>query len=122
MQNKEQRQFIRLAAYHLAKYKPLSGQTRATAPSLANIKDIGAGGACLVAGESLPAGSLIELKISFPSLSASISTLAKITRARQIGKSRLYRIGVQFVEIDNLLRKAIDEQVRFVYRKAGIKE
>lgn len=121
MRHKEQRQFIRLAAYHLAKYRLLSGEKRERVPLLANIKDIGAGGVCLVTKEPISAGSLIELQIIFPSLSAVISTLAKIIRIRHIRKNKLYLLGAQFVEIDNLLRNAIDERVRFVRRRAGTK-
>jgi c-di-GMP-binding flagellar brake protein YcgR len=117
MQKKDRRKFIRLRAYHLAKYKVLSAAEGKILSSFAVIKDIGAGGACLKIEEKLPADTRLELRINFPNLSTPICTLAKVSWVRQIGKGRRYYIGVQFIEIEETVRKLIDEHIRFVYNK-----
>jgi c-di-GMP-binding flagellar brake protein YcgR len=124
MQKKDQREFIRLKVHHLVKYKLLSSPGEAPAV-LATIKDIGAGGVCLRTEEHLPVSSLIALKINFPNVATFISALAKVVWVKQRKKSGLYEVGLQFIDIEEPMRKAIDEQVKDVSgklkkKKAGL--
>jgi len=112
MQNK--RSFIRLAAYHLVKYKPLSTERKETAPVLATLKDIGAGGVCLRTEEYLPVSSSIELKINFPFHATPISTLAKVVWIKKRRNARFYEVGAQFIEIEETARKIIDDHLNSV--------
>ena len=117
IQQKERRKFIRLKAYHLAKYRLLS--TKETHPKfiLAGIKDIGAGGICLRAKEAIPISSLIEVEIKFPALATPIFTIAKVVWAKKISRHKIYEVGAQFVEIEESTRRVIDERVKFVHEK-----
>lgn len=118
MKSKEKRQFIRLNAYHLVKYKSLSPATQQLTPVIATIKDIGAGGVCLKTQEYLPVSSLIELRINFPSRTTPIFTLAKVIWIKKIGKRIIhYELGAQFVEIEESLKKIINEKIKFVHQR-----
>ncbi len=125
MREKDRRAYIRLAAYHLVKYKKLAGTGEQAVLVLATIRDIGAGGVCLRTQEYIPTTSLLELKIQFPGFDTPVFTLAKVVWARQIKKTAYYEIGAQFVEIQESVRKVINEQVKLVHdrmkrRKGGI--
>jgi c-di-GMP-binding flagellar brake protein YcgR len=117
IRKKDRRKFIRLTAYHLAKYKVLSFHGEQVLPSFAVIRDIGAGGACLRTEERLLESATIELKINFPSVSTPLCTLAKVIWASRIGKSRRYEIGVEFIGIEESIRKIIDGHIKLVYQR-----
>jgi c-di-GMP-binding flagellar brake protein YcgR len=117
MRKKERRNFIRLEVHHLAKYRPLSDTKEEPPYILATVRDIGAGGLCLLTEESLPLSTLVQLKINFPGISTAVFTLAKVVWIRQIKKAKRYLIGTQFVEIDESIRKGIDGRAKFVQAK-----
>lgn len=117
MREKEKRQFIRLQAYHFVKYKSLSQGGQPGVPILATIRDISGGGLCLRTEEYLPKATLVELKINFPHIATFISAVAKVAWIKQRGKSRRYELGLQFVEIEESLRKIIDGQIKGVYER-----
>lgn len=110
----DRRKFIRLKAYHLAKYKSLSSKDSHQKPTLASIKDIGAGGICLRTKEAIPVATVIELQIKFPALDTPISTVAKIVWIKQLKKYKIYEVGAQFIEIAESARKLIDEQAKII--------
>jgi len=125
IREKERRKFIRLEVYHLAKYRPLSGNKEESPYILGTVRDIGAGGLCLVSEEHIPLSSLLQLKINFPGISTAVFTLAKVVWVKQIKKTKRYLIGTQFVEIDESIRKNIDGRAKFVQdklnkRKSGL--
>lgn len=123
IRGKERRKAIRLQAYHLAKYRPASSEKEQAQPILVALKDIGAGGVCLRTEEYLPVSTQIDLRINFPGLDYPISTLARVAWIRQIGKSKRYEVGAQFVNLDESLRQIIDKHVKLTYerfnKKAG---
>jgi c-di-GMP-binding flagellar brake protein YcgR len=122
MRDKERRKFIRLEVYHLAKYRPLSDAKEAPSYILAAVRDIGAGGLCLVTEETLPLSSLVQLKINFPGISTTVFTLAKVVWIKQIKKTKHYLLGTQFMEIDESVRKGIDGKAKFVQHKLNEKK
>ncbi len=115
MRNDNKREFIRLKAYHLVKYRPLTEKVAGTEEVLASIKDIGAGGVCLKVEEYLPAATLLELEINFPQIKTSVSALAKIVWIKQIKRTKRYEIGAQFVEIQDGMKEFIDQKVKNVH-------
>jgi len=117
MREEDRRKFIRLKAYHLAKFKSLNSLGDKGANIAVTVKDIGGGGVCFLTDEYLPVSSLIELKINFPHVSTAIFSLAKIVWIKQIKKTRRYEAGAQFVEIDESVRRVIEEQVKSVYNR-----
>ena len=118
MAKKERRIFIRLQAYHCVKYRLLSAASKEATPfTAATVRDIGGGGLCLRTEELLPKSALVELKINFPHITTFIYAVAKVIWIKQRDKIRRYEIGVQFMEIEELMRKIIDAQVKRVYEK-----
>lgn len=117
MGKKEKREFIRLKAYHLAKYRPLSPGSRQAEPILASLKDISAGGVCLKTELPLDLSTTLELKINFPPLNNPVSCLAKVVWVKKTGKPPCYEAGLQFVDLDQQTRKAIDAGIKFVKDK-----
>ena len=118
MEKKDRRQFIRLSAYHCVKYRLLSAENAEKTPFVSStVRDIGGGGICLRTDEHLPRGSLIELKINFPHIITSIYAVAQVIWVKKRGKTRRYEVGLQFMEIEELMRKVIDTQIRGVFNR-----
>jgi len=117
MRKKERRNFLRVSTYHLAKYKASPEAGGHVVPMLAFLRDIGAGGVCLRATERIPLLSILQLKINFPSLKDPIFALAKVMWVKQIKKDKAYDLGLQFIEMDDLVRNLIDKKLKFVFDK-----
>jgi len=117
MRKKDKRAFVRLRAYHLAKYRISSSGAKEQVPVMANLKDISAGGARLVAEEYLSPSTLLELNINFPIFNEPLICLAKVMWIKQFRRSKRYEVGVQFQDLDGATRKAIDAGIKFVQRK-----
>lgn len=116
IQKKEKRTYLRLNVYHLVKYRLAS-----ESPShliTASIRDIGGGGICLQTEKELSVPSLVHLYINFPGLSRSIPSLAKVVWVRKLKKTNLYRAGIQFLDIQDVLRNEIIKEVESVFKKA----
>jgi len=118
MRTKDRRTFIRITAYHLAKYKVSPEAGSHAVPVLTFLRDIGAGGVRLKTNERLQLLSILQLKINFPSLRDPVFTLAKVVWIKQTGKNKDYEVGLQFVEIDDLVRGLVDKKLKSVYEKA----
>ncbi|MCM8799407.1 MAG: PilZ domain-containing protein [Candidatus Omnitrophica bacterium] len=117
MRLKNRRKYVRLEAYHLAHYKVVfNGLEKEDLSSLARVRNISAGGCCLRTDKFLPVGSILELKINFPHLENPVFALSKVVWTRQIGKTGRYEFGIQFIEIDENLRKFIDEHINSIFK------
>lgn len=112
--NKYRRNYLRLNAYHLAKYRLI--QKTGDKPIIAAVKNIGGGGICLQIEEYLPISSIIQLYINFPKLSRPIPTLAKVVWIRKVGNRNMYEAGIEFVDIEQIFRNAIVKSVDAVQR------
>lgn len=119
--NQERRKFLRLKVYHLVKYRVLSDKPPYPKPLLASIKDIGAGGICLLAEEPLPVSTNLELQINFPDFGGLIVTLGRVVWVKQVSKTNRYTLGIEFSDTEESLRKRIDGNVKFVYQKLKVK-
>ena len=113
----ERRKHLRLKVYHLVKYRVISDESPQPHPLLASIKDIGAGGICLITEEPLDVSANLQLQINFPDLKKPVFTLGRVAWLKQVAKMNRYEVGVEFVNIEASLRALIDGDVRFVYRK-----
>jgi c-di-GMP-binding flagellar brake protein YcgR len=118
----ERRKYLRLRVYHLVKYRVISDKSPQSRPLLASIKDIGAGGICLITDEPLEASANLELQINFPDVKKPIFTLGRVVWSRQIAKMSRYEVGIEFTDIEASIPKLIDDDVRFVYRKVYIRK
>lgn len=115
MQGKERRRFVRLDAYHLARYRLAQDPARANVFTNAKVMNVSAGGCCLLSEESLPSATIIEIQINFPRIAQTLSTLARVVWRKHIAKADLYKYGIEFIQIPDELRHAIDEQIKSVY-------
>ena len=116
LEEKEKRKFNRLSAYHLVKYKLASQSSWQQAT--ASIRDISAGGVCLRAGEKIAKGSILQILINFPKLPYPLSGSAKVVWVKRLGRSNRFDMGLEFFEIEDLLRKEISERIDFVRRRS----
>jgi c-di-GMP-binding flagellar brake protein YcgR len=118
----ERRKHLRLRVYHLVKYRVISDKSPQTQPLLASIKDIGAGGICLITAEPLEVTANLELQINFPDLKKPVFTVGRVVWSRQIAKMSRYEVGVEFTDIEDSIPKLIDDDVKFVYRKLKVQK
>jgi c-di-GMP-binding flagellar brake protein YcgR len=114
IEQKEKRKYIRLPAYHLVKYRLLSKEREYGATVVTGARDIGGGGVCLEVKEGLPVSSILELLINFPSIAAPVACLAKVVWARKMKSTKNYRVGIEFLEIDDTLRAIIMRRIEGV--------
>lgn len=110
----EKRGHLRADIYHLIKYKPVSGEKTTV---LASLKNISGGGICLVAEEEIPVSTVLQIYINFPHLPQPIPAVAKIVWLKKVGKGNRFHAGLQFLEIDEVLRQGIVRRVETVYKK-----
>lgn len=117
MRKKERREFIRVAVYHLAKYKTSADAGGSDLPELAYIRDIGGGGVCLRTDKPVALSSLLQLKINFPLMRVPVFALAKAVWVKQIKKDKVYDVGLQFIEIDDSVRGLIKDKLDLLHKQ-----
>jgi c-di-GMP-binding flagellar brake protein YcgR len=113
---KEKRKSFRLNAYHLVKYRLVS--QREWQMAVASIRDISAGGVCLRTEEKVDKGGILQLRINFPGLSLPLSCLVKVVWVKKISKANRFEAGLEFFEIEDLLRQEITKRVDYVRRRS----
>ena len=116
LEKKEKRNFFRLNAYHLVKYRLASQEEWQMA--IASIGDISAGGVRLRSDKELPRGIMLQVRINFPKVPLPVSVLAKVVWVKKLGKASRFEIGLEFIEIEDLLRQEINQRVDYVRRKS----
>ena len=112
----EKRKFLRLNVYHLVKYRLTSQREWQTA--IASIRDISAGGVCLRTEEKIAKDSILQININFPKLSSPLSCLAKVVWVKKISKANRFETGLEFFEIEDLLRQEITQRIDYVRRRS----
>ncbi len=112
LRQKEERKFPRLNAYHLAKYRLVSKPQDQVV--VTSIKDISGGGTCMRVEEKLPVSSVIQLYINFPQFSHPIPSLAKVIWIKKVGRTNRYDVGIQFLEIEEVLHREIVKRIDYV--------
>lgn len=112
----DRRKHPRLHVYHLVKYKVISGDTEGRT-ILASLADIGGGGICLRSQENLAIGSLVQISINMPQLAQPVTSIAKVVWSKKIRSADMYESGLQFVDIEDMLRNQITSRVDDVYKK-----
>lgn len=111
---KEKRKFIRLPVYHLVKFTQLSEKQGER--TIAGIRDISGGGACLLTEKKIVSGSLVQIYINFPRLATPIPSLAKVTWVKWLSRSKKYQAGLQFIDIDHECQKEIIRSIENVQK------
>lgn len=109
--NKVKRAYKRLGVYHLVKYRN-SALASKSPLILAHLRDISAGGACLVTKEELPVASPLQVYVSFPWLTSAVMILAKVAWVKEMTRKDQFESGIVFQEIDEAMRKDIFERIK----------
>ncbi|MDD4182303.1 MAG: PilZ domain-containing protein [Candidatus Omnitrophica bacterium] len=109
MFKKDKRQFLRLSAHHLLKYKLLDeGGKEGT---LSFVRNISAGGVLFHSNEYIKPGSNLGLDISFPPSSDSVKIKAKVLRTGKLKTVGGFDVAVQFLNLNGDIKKIIDRKI-----------
>ena len=108
----ERRKYTRFHAYHLVKYKVISAEKEA-GMLLASLADIGGGGICLCSEESLPVGSTVQISINLPQFPQPVTSIARVVWTKKLKSAKIYKCGLQFIEIEDMLRSKIATHVEY---------
>ena len=109
---KGKRKFLRLKAYHLVKYKLITGiPTSKFLP--ASLRDICVGGAYMRTDIKLPVSGTVELMISFPGFENPLKITSKIVweKPKKIGPNNFFDYGLEFLGLDDSLRNDMLERI-----------
>jgi len=66
-----------------------------------------AGGLLLESKYYYPPSTLLEIKLSIPSISHSIKVVGEVVRTEEVKENNIYSLGVAFVRIDEESRKSL---------------
>lgn len=109
---KNKRKYSRFDAYYLVKYRPVLAPKDKLV--LSSIRNISAGGVCLEAKERLSVGAFIQLYINFPWFTDPVPVVAKVVWIKKPGRKDKYEHGLEFSEIEEIIRKDIYERIQNV--------
>ena len=111
------RQYKRLLADYLIKYRMAGGENREF--QVSNIKDISAGGVRFWTEDPLPEGALLLVEVLPPPLGRVLRALARVVRVRQGGKGDVYYNALRFVEISEDDQNALNYFIERVAAERG---
>lgn len=113
----EKRAYIRLdikvnIRYRIVKSAEELSKRGFTPENFSVTKNLSAGGLVFVAGESIPIGSIVELKIEIPTEKKPIECLARVVRVDELQENKSYDIAVCFLDLSGQDRAKLDEFVQ----------
>ena len=109
---KEKREFIRLPAHHLIKYRVLEKEK-----AFSFARNISAGGILFYCKENIPVGSIVEVVINFPGRSEPIKVLSKVSRMKPLRKTGGFEAAARFINIDKDTQDFINNKILKVFRE-----
>jgi len=112
---KNKRQFLRLGAHHLLKYKMLDEGGKEGILSF--VRNISAGGVLFHSNEHIKPGSILELDISFPPSPDSIKIKAKVLRSSRLKAMGGFDVAVQFLSLNENIKKFINRKIENIVCK-----
>jgi len=112
---KNKRQFLRLNAHHLLKYRMLGEEGKEG--MLSFVRNISAGGVLFHSNEHIKPGSILELDISFPPSPDSIKIKAKVLRENKLKTMGGFDVAVQFLNLNEDIKKFIDGKIENMFYK-----
>lgn len=108
----ERRKFIRLNINVEIKYALISN---ATAERVAQTKDIGAGGICILADEPMKKGDILEINFLLPEVPPNVHAKGRVAWVKPFSiagdKNTRYDTGIEFTDITDEDRKRINRYV-----------
>ncbi len=118
----DRRQFERLKDTVNIRYRIIKSKDpiRKMAPSSEEYtvtKDVSAGGLLLVTRESIPVGSILELKVELPDGPPAIECLAKVMREEELVKENMFQLGICFLDLTGSQRARL---FKYVETEGGV--
>lgn len=108
----EKRQYKRIPFNYVVTCRDGAGNVESVAHfAFMHSKNISAGGLLLESKYFYPPSSLLEIKVSIPSMVHSIKVIGEVVRSEEMQNNSLYNLGISFVKIDN---KDRDSLIKFI--------
>ncbi len=106
-----------MVGYHLVKYR-FFDRSKEGPYILSSVVNISASGLLFKSNGPIVLGTILDLKINFPTLEEPLHTVAKVVRVRAAKvKPKYFEVGVQFIDIDEQKTMLMDEAIKFVNRQ-----
>ncbi|MEW6534075.1 MAG: PilZ domain-containing protein [Candidatus Auribacterota bacterium] len=104
----EKRKYTRIPFNYVVTCRDFSGNVESVSHfAFMHSKNISAGGLLLESKYYYPPSSLLEIKLSVPSMLHSIKVVGEVIRSEEIKENHVYTLGISFVRIDNKDRNAL---------------
>ena len=105
---KEKRKHKRIAFNYVVTCRDCSGNIESVSHfAFMHAKNMSVGGLLLESKYYYPASTLLEIKLSIPSISHSIQVVGEVIRSEQIQQNTVYNLGISFVRIDEQSRQSL---------------
>jgi len=113
---RNKRQFLRLNAHHLLKYKLLDGEGKEG--MLSFVRNISAGGVLFHSNEYIKPSSILELSIIFPSSAEPVKIKARVLRSGNLKKMGGFDVAVEFMDLNEDVKKFLANRIGSTFYKA----
>ncbi|MCB1196422.1 PilZ domain-containing protein [bacterium] len=105
---KEKRQHKRVPFNYVVTCRDCSGNVESVSHfAFMHAKNMSAGGLLLESKYYYPPTTLLEIKLSIPSISHSIQVIGEVIRSEQVQQNNVFSLGISFVRIDDNCRQSL---------------
>ncbi len=105
---KEKRKHTRIPFNYVVTCRDCAGNVESVSHfAFMHSKNMSAGGLLLESKYYYPPSTLLEIKLSIPSISHSIKVVGEVVRTEEVKENNIYSLGVAFVRIDEESRKSL---------------
>jgi len=107
-QGKEKRKHTRIPFNYVVTCRDCAGNVESVSHfAFMHSKNVSAGGLLLESKYYYPPSTLLEIKLSIPSISHSIKVVGEVVRTEEVKENNIYSLGVAFVKIDQESRNSL---------------
>lgn len=108
----EKREYARIPFNYVVTCRDCAGNVESVSHfAFMHSKNVSAGGLLLESKYYYPPATLLEIKLSIPSISHSIKIIGEVLRSEELKKNNIFNLGVSFVKIDE---KGRNELIKFI--------
>ena len=105
---KEKRQYVRIPFNYVVTCRDCSGNVESVSHfAFMHSKNLSAGGLLLESKYYYPPNTLLEIKLSVPSILHSIKIVGEVIRSEEVQDKNSYNLGISFVRINEDGRNAL---------------
>ncbi|MEW6170625.1 MAG: PilZ domain-containing protein [Candidatus Omnitrophota bacterium] len=84
---------------------------------ISQTKNVSLGGMLLTTNRKFHPGTLLAIEIRLPFVSEKIHLIAKVLESKEIIKDLIYDTRLNFIEFNDVCKKALDETVAYYLKK-----